>query len=313
MILLRALALSSMFTKGNTDEVRAAIERGLSLAENLNDRTHQLELLAGLNIFLTRIGDFHGALAVAERANAVAQVSNNAAGLVATEWMLGVSHHLAGNQSAAQRHCERGTIQAVELGALNPNCFGYDHRIRALVALACAPWLRGHAGHALRTTQQTIDEAAARGQPVSVCISLIYSAPVFLWTGDLDHAASLVDRLIECAERHALAPYRAVGVGLKGAIAVASGQAEVGLELLREALALHSEQHNILLTVFAGALTQGLLKTGQIDEALLTINGAIGRAVGFGATFHIAELLRLKAEGARGRPTKRTARLSWIA
>jgi predicted ATPase/DNA-binding winged helix-turn-helix (wHTH) protein len=304
MILLRALALSSMFTKGNTDEVRAAIERGLSLAENLNDRTHQLDLLAGLNIFLTRIGDFHGALAVAARANAVAQASNNAAGLVATEWMLGVSHHLAGNQSAAQRHCERGIIQAVELGAFNPKFFGFDHRIRALVALACALWLRGHAGHALRTAQQTIDEAAARGQPVSVCISLIYGALVFLWTGDLDHAASLVDRLIECAELHALAPYRAVGVGLKGAIAVARGQAEVGLELLREALALHSEQHNILLTVFAGALTQGLLKTGQVDEALLTISGAIGRAVGFGTNFHIAELLRLKAEVLAAAPQK---------
>jgi hypothetical protein len=163
----------------------------------------------------------------------------------------------------------------------------------------------GHAGRALRTAQQAIDEAAAQGQPVSVCISLIYSAPIFLWTGDLDHAASLVDRLIECAERHALAPYRAVGVGLKGEIAVARGQAQVGLELLREALeALHSEQHNILLTVFAGALTQGLLKTGQIDEALLTINGAIGRAVGFGATFHMAELLRLKAEVLAAAPQK---------
>jgi hypothetical protein len=76
----------------------------------LDDRTHQLELLAGLNIFRTRIGDFHGALAVAGQANAVAQASNNAAGLVTTEWMLGVSNHNAGNQSAAQHHCERGMI-----------------------------------------------------------------------------------------------------------------------------------------------------------------------------------------------------------
>jgi hypothetical protein len=35
-----------MFTSVNTDEVRAAIERGFVLAENLKDRTHELELLA---------------------------------------------------------------------------------------------------------------------------------------------------------------------------------------------------------------------------------------------------------------------------
>jgi hypothetical protein len=35
-----------MFTSGNTDEVRAAIEGGLVLAENLKNRTHELELLA---------------------------------------------------------------------------------------------------------------------------------------------------------------------------------------------------------------------------------------------------------------------------
>jgi hypothetical protein len=98
MILQEALALSSMFTKGNSDEVRAAIERGLALAEAFEDRPHQLQLLAGLNIFLTRIGDFRGALSVAERGVAVARAAKNAAGLIMTEWMLGVSDHLVGTR-----------------------------------------------------------------------------------------------------------------------------------------------------------------------------------------------------------------------
>src|SRR5258705_658225 len=39
MILQEALALSSMFSKGNGDEVRAAIERGIALSETFEDRT----------------------------------------------------------------------------------------------------------------------------------------------------------------------------------------------------------------------------------------------------------------------------------
>jgi hypothetical protein len=286
-----------MFTKGNGDEVRAAMERGLALAETFEDRDHQLQLLAGLNIFLTRIGDFRGSLTVAEQGMAVARAAKNAAGLVMTEWMLGVSHHLVGNQAAAQRHCEGGMANAVELGHLNTNFFGYDHRIRALVALARTLWLRGFSERALRTAQQAIDEAERRDHPVSVCISLIYAAPVFLWSGDLGRAAKSVERLIAYAGRYSLAPYRAVGMALRGELAVTRDEAGAGLVLLRDALeTLHAEQHSILATVFESAVAEGLRKTGQFDEALITINGAVARAACCGATFDMAELLRIKGQ-----------------
>jgi hypothetical protein len=48
------------------------------------------------------------------------------AGLVMTDWMLGVSHHLVGNQVEAQYHCEAGMAKAVELGQLNASFFGYE-------------------------------------------------------------------------------------------------------------------------------------------------------------------------------------------
>jgi predicted ATPase/DNA-binding winged helix-turn-helix (wHTH) protein len=297
MILQEALALSSMFTKGNGDEVRAAIGRGIALAETFEDRDHQLQLLAGLNIFLTRIGDFRGALTVAEQGEAVARAAKNIAGLVMTDWMLGVAHHLAGNQAAAQRHCEDGLANAVELGQLNASFFGYDHRIRALVALARALWLRGFSERALRIAQQALDEAERRDHPVSVCISLIYAAPVFLWSGHLERAADLIARLIAYAGRYSLAPYRAVGMALKGELAVIRDQAAAGLILLRDAVeTLHAERHNILATVFTSALAEGLWKTGQFDEALVIINGAVARAASCGATFDMAELLRIKGQ-----------------
>jgi tetratricopeptide (TPR) repeat protein len=211
--------------------------------------------------------------------------------------MLGVSHHLAGNQAAAQRHLEDGMVRAVELGQLNTNFFGYDHHIRALVALARALWLRGFSEQALRTAQQAIDEAAHRDHPVSVCISLIYAGPVFLWRGDVERAADIIERLIAYAGRYSLAPYRAVGLAQKGELAVTRDQARSGLILLRNAIeTLYAEQHNILATVFTTALAQGLQKTGQFDEALITINGALARAASFGSTYDMAEMLRIKGQ-----------------
>jgi predicted ATPase len=50
------------------------------------------------------------------------------------------------------------------------------------------------------------------------------------------------------------------------------------------------------LPFFMGALADGLRKCGQVEEALLTIDRAIGRATDCGSTFDMAELLRIKAQ-----------------
>src|SRR5271154_2531702 len=118
MILQESLALSSMYTRGHNDQVHAAIERGLALAEAFQDRARQLHLLAGLNIFL-RLGDIRGALAVAEQAGVIARAAKHPAGTVWAESWLGNAHHFLGNQAAAQLHCERSMALAVELGTVN--------------------------------------------------------------------------------------------------------------------------------------------------------------------------------------------------
>jgi predicted ATPase/DNA-binding winged helix-turn-helix (wHTH) protein len=295
LVLQEALAISAMFTRGNSDDVRAAIGRGLELAETLGQRSHELRLLAGLNVFLTRTGDFQGALRVAERTAAAAQELGTPSGMAMADWMLGVSHHLAGDQIAAQRHCEAGMTYAASHRDVRTTFFGYDHRVRALVALCRVLWLRGFADRAVVVARQAIHEAEKVGQPTDVCISLIYSASVFLWRGDWRDAKAVVDRLILHAERHSLAPYHAVGFALMGELRVKLGDVPLGCQLLRSASdKLRAERHRILSTAFASALSEGLSMTGRHDEARATIDDAIAEAHGRGGTFDLPELLRVK-------------------
>src|SRR5580692_10838975 len=132
MILQEARAMSSIFG-GNSDKVRAAIERGLALAETFQDPGRQLRLLAGLNLLFSRLGDIRKALAVAEQGSAIAQAAKHPAGTVWSEWWIGIAHHYLGNQTAAQLHFERGLALAVELGTSNVNFFGFDPRIFAQI------------------------------------------------------------------------------------------------------------------------------------------------------------------------------------
>jgi predicted ATPase len=72
---------------------------------------------------------------------------------------------------------------------------------------------------------------------------------------------------------------------------------ETGIDLLRAALEiLTALRLNIFVTEFMGALADGLRKRGQVEEAVLTINQAIGRATDRGSTYEMAELLRIKAQ-----------------
>jgi predicted ATPase/DNA-binding winged helix-turn-helix (wHTH) protein len=297
MILQEALALSSIYTRGNSDQIRAELESGLALAEAFQDRPRQLRLLSGLSIFLTRRGDIRGALAVAEQADVTAQAAKNLVGTVWVEWRMGTAHHFLGNQAAAQLHLERGLALAVELGTLNSNFYVFDYRVFALVRLARTLWLRGFSDRALGIVQNAIDEAASRDHPVPICISLVYASMLSLRTDDLPGASDLIEQLIAHARRYSLAPYRALGVALKGELAIARDEPGAGLDLVRGALGtLHAQQYNLLIPGFIGALAEGLRKTGQFEEALFAINGAIARATNSGVEFNLSELLRIKSQ-----------------
>jgi tetratricopeptide (TPR) repeat protein len=163
-------------------------------------------------------------------------------------------------------------------------------------------WLRGFSDQALRIVQKAIDEAAGRDHPVPICISLVYASTFFLWTGDFLAASDLIAQLIVHAARYSLEPYRSVGLALKGELAIAREEPEAGLDLLPSALkTLRTQQYNLLITGFVGAMAEGLHKTGKSDEALFAINGAIARATNSGLKFNLSELLRIKSQilGAR--------------
>jgi tetratricopeptide (TPR) repeat protein len=221
---------------------------------------------------------------------------------------MGNTHHFIGNQAAAQLHLERGMALAAELGSFNAHLFGFDPRIFAPLGLARTLWLRGFYDRALRIAQKAIDEAASRDHPVPICVSLVYTSTLLLWAGDLPRASDLFEQLVAHAGRYSLAPYRAVGIALKGELAIARDGPEAGIDLLRGALeTLHAQQFNVLITGFTGTLAEGLRKTGQFKQALFTINGAIARATNSGAEFYISELLRIKSQILASRHDRRSA------
>jgi hypothetical protein len=78
-----------MFAQGDSIEVDGALERGISLAEALQETKQLMQLLAGRNLFRIRAGDFAGAVAAAERYSAAVAEFGGSGEKVVGEWLLG--------------------------------------------------------------------------------------------------------------------------------------------------------------------------------------------------------------------------------
>ncbi|UFZ02771.1 helix-turn-helix transcriptional regulator [Bradyrhizobium ontarionense] len=297
MTLQAALGVSVMFTQGNTEAVQSAFTQSLQLARELDDLHWQLWLLRGLHIYLTRVGDFHGALATGEQGESVASRLNDPTGTLNVEWMLGVAHHLIGNQDKAVQFCESAMVHNPSSQRLNIGHLGYDDRIVALVALARGLWLTGRPDRAIEAARYTVREAEALEQPLTLGIALIWTIYVFLWVGDCSSAESMIERLIDHAARHFLGPYHAVGIGQKGLLLLQRGDVDGGIEHLRRSQAtLYATRHRIMTTVFATALAEGLASQGRPEEALGTIDEAIAQIGDHGESFDMPEMLRVRGD-----------------
>jgi predicted ATPase/DNA-binding winged helix-turn-helix (wHTH) protein len=291
-----SLGMSLMFTQGNGEDVRNAFTRGLALARDLAEPYQNMRLLSGFHIFLTRINDFGGALALAEQSRSTAKgIADPAAALMA-DWMVGVTQHLIGQQDSAWRDCASALTHAETSRWIGLTRLGYDHRIIAMVAAARALWLRGFPDQAVQAARHTIDEAGKLEYPLTFAIALVWSAYVFLWVGDSETASEIAERLIAHTTRYSLGPYHAVGLGLRGDVLLQRGQFDDGIALLEQSLdRLNANRHQILDAGFLSDLAQAQASTGQPDRALKTIAHAVD-TVGENTSFHVPEMLRIRGE-----------------
>jgi predicted ATPase len=294
MVLQEAVAVSATWTRGNGDDVRAAITRALEIAHGRDDTSTRLRLLAGLHMFLLRAANIRGSLAVAEEfTNAARTTAEPSYGVIA-DWLLGCSHHFMGNQPAARQHLERGLACS---GHLNAQLFGLDYRLRALIVLQRVLWLSGFPNRALEVAREAIREADASSKPVNICFSCLYTAPVFLWCGELRSAHDVLEKLMTHPNWHALPSLHATAFALQGELLTRQGELGRGLALLQSAVPMmKADRQTIQLARASCALAEGLAAAGQPEEALAVSANAIAETEAGSETSQFPELLRVHAD-----------------
>jgi predicted ATPase/DNA-binding winged helix-turn-helix (wHTH) protein len=283
-----------MFTERNSDQAETALRRGLEIAEALGDGASQFKLLARLNMFYRRTGDYRLLLPLALEAERTAQAIGDPAGIAGGKGLVGVSYHLMGDQRAAQLHLEEGIAGGEALRRIQPGHFAYSRTPQ--IPLARVLWLRGFPDQAMECARPLTGAAAPR-DAVMHCIALCWSASLYGWIGDWSMVEQMADRLTTHAANHALAPYQAVAAGFRAQTMIARGEVKEGIELLQAALPrLHADRYELYASAFISDLSQGLANLGQLAAGLRILQEAIARIEPAGEAFDGPELLRLRGE-----------------
>jgi predicted ATPase/DNA-binding winged helix-turn-helix (wHTH) protein len=294
MELQAALGVSLMLTAGHSQQAHAALSRGLELAENLPDRVNRFRLMSRLHTYHRRAGNLERMLEFAVRAKAVAMEIAEPIGMAAANSLVGVSHHLIGNQAQARTLLEEALAGPLVSNRLNAGDFDFHHS-RTRIALARTLWLSGSPDQAVQAAKAAVSDPATTN-PVTLCIVLIWGFCVFRWTGDWVSGEECLERLIPHADRHGLTPYRAAGIGFRAEMLIKRGAVEAGMDMLRGSLVtLHADQYGLYATEFNRILAEGFAMTNRLDEAFALIDEAIAHVRNEGELSK-PELLRVRGE-----------------
>jgi predicted ATPase/DNA-binding winged helix-turn-helix (wHTH) protein len=288
------LALSLMFARGNSEQVRDALARSLLIAGELGDLHSELRLLGTLFIFHGRSGEFHSATEVAVRSAAVAEKIADPVGISEAHTALGIARHVEGDVPAARFHLE-SAIEIPVSNHLETLFFGFEYRYFARIVHARVLWLEGFSDQATAAARRILEEVQTVDHPVTRCVSLIWGIPIFLWNGDFGSAEHYIDTVIKQTDKYSLAPYHAAGHALRGELMVRRGQAGSGVSIIRDSLeTLHELRYELSTIALTAAIAEGLATLGQFGAAMMTIDEIISLAELNAPQFAMPELLRIK-------------------
>jgi len=295
MRLQGALGMSIIFTRGSSEPARAALTRGLAVAEERGDAENQLRLLSQLHMFYTRIGDFNTALQYARRAAEVVGAIDDPAAAALGHTVLGMALRHAGDLNGTRTELEAALQHRPISQWVNTFYVGYDPHNLASITLAICLLYQGYPVQAERRVYQTVQDAISLDHPVTLAIVLSWAIRVLLWIGNFSSAEEHIDWLLSHATSFSLRPYLVVAGGLKGELAIRRGDPTAGISRVQDCLAeLHATRYGMLTTEFNIALVEGFRAIGLNAEAGRLIDDAIGLANANGAFSLMPELLRVK-------------------
>ncbi|HVJ43019.1 MAG TPA: winged helix-turn-helix domain-containing protein [Dongiaceae bacterium] len=302
MVLQANLGAALLYTRGPVQETQTAWSRALDIAVRLSDRLAEARALWGLWSHYLYSGQPRLAMGFADRHVALAPDDNDVMSLISYR-IVGVTQHFLGEQEAAHRNLSeviansgsesyrrQSTDLHIDLGIADVDIVGRSHLARVL-------WLQGKYRESLSMAARSLQEARSDGHLMTLSFVLTEAViPLYLLAGDETAAKSCTEMLFN--EKTSAGPniWQTYGRCFDAIILMRSYGIEAGQYRFLAALAdLRAANFFIQAPLILGMYAELLVESGCYDQALASVDEALGRCDAHEDRWFRPELLRIKA------------------
>lgn len=295
-----ALGFALLNTTGSADRMKAALNIGLVLAEELRDLELQLKAVWTLWSYNLNSGQYGAAKEVGERYLEIALRTGNSANETVGRRLIGAATHFCGAQEEARRELTLSLDRSAHglKGGTNQMWFLLNQSVLAKAMLARVLLLQGKIAQSRSLAAECLDEAESENDKLAMAYALRNAVcPIALMTHDLDAADRAISSLLKLVTREGIAFWASWTSCLKGQLLVLQGDHRDGIALLRDGLKARAENGWLMRNPeFLGSLAEGLFAIRENTQALAAIEEALSISRQGRQLWCLADLLRIKGE-----------------
>ncbi len=253
------------------DEVVAALERE-------SDPALVIAAARSIVAFYQFQGENDAAIALAERAVALADQQDDPGLRINAHMMLGSSQALGGSLARALEECDRG-IEMYVSGAYQPRGFGLGADVAVIchVTSALVLWTLGRPDTAASRSLRGIEVATRLDHPFSLAYALFHSGLLHLWLSEPAVVRDRATRILRVTGEHEMPVWDALGRFMLGAASVMLGDPNAGLAQIDDGLGRFDGLRTppvfgpFVRLVHAGALAAA----GRLTDAMAQVEAAL--------------------------------------
>ena len=278
-------------------EVEATYARAHALCQQVGETPQLFPALMGIGTFYMASGKLQTARELREQLLSLAQRQQEPALLLHAHLALGATLLWLGELAQAHVHLEQGIRLYDQNPSHSPSFVGDDPGVSGRRLVALALWLLGYPDQALRRSREALTLAQALSHPFSLTFALAQAAFLHQLRREEQATQERAEAVIALAHEQGFSRWEAWGTVIRGWVLAAQGQREGGIAQIRQGLAAWQGTGQELGRVyFLALLAEVYGKAGQAEAGLSVIAEALALMDKIGEHDHEAELYRLQGE-----------------
>jgi len=292
-----ALGASLIATKGYAvPEVEQTYTRARHLCQYLQDPQQLFPALRGLWVYYLTRAELQTAHALGAQLLTLAQQAHDSAMLLEAHRALGATLFYRGAGASALTHLAQGmAFYAPQQHRASTFLYGDDAGVVCHSIAAWTLWSLGYPDQGLARGHEALLLAQQRAHPLSLGFALCWAAVVHQYRREVQAAQEHAEAAINLATQQGFPLFGAMGSFLCGWALAHQGQAQEGIEQLRQGLmALHVSGIEIARLYFLALLAEAYGTSGQPAAGLAVLAEALTRVDPTRDRWYEPELYRLK-------------------